>query len=68
MSDWRLNAVAVPFVVASVALVVWLASGDGLVERDGPLPDLPITMLDGSAVPADVFGGRPGVINVWLPG
>lgn len=68
MTDWRPIAASVPFVAASGALVVWLASDDGLVERDDPLPKLPIRTLDGKDLLPEHFDGRAWVINVWLPG
>ena len=68
MTDWRPAAAIVPFVAASAGLAYWLASDDGLVERDKPLPKLPIRTLAGADLLPEHFDGRAWVINVWLPG
>jgi thiol-disulfide isomerase/thioredoxin len=51
-----------------IAILVGVAGCDVYGTPDRPLPDIKATMLDGRSMPADMFEGKPWVINVWVPG
>jgi hypothetical protein len=68
MTDWRPWVGLAPLAALSAAVVVWLASSDGLEVRNQELPELPIRTLEGAELPPEHFDGRAWVINVWLPG